>query len=103
MITNIKSTERILHRVELQRLQQERDDLVIEHIELMDILNEITEEIKDLEVQMDILTFTIEETGTTKEMRRHDQMPGSHAPISCGDSSRATLLAFPQGAAAAVR
>ena len=47
MIKNIKSTERILHRVELQRLQQERDDLVTEHIELMDVLNEMTEEIKE--------------------------------------------------------
>ena len=29
----------------------------------------ITEEIKDLEAQIDILTFTIEETGTTKDFR----------------------------------
>ena len=69
MITNIKSTERILHRVELQRLQKERDDLVIEHIELFEVLQEMTEEIKDLEAEMDILTFTIEETGTTKDFR----------------------------------
>ena len=66
---NLKGTERILRRVELQRLQQERDDLVTEHIALMDVLNEMTEEIKDLEAHMDILTFTIEETGTTKDFR----------------------------------
>ena len=69
MITNLESTARIFRRVELQRLQKERDDLVIEHMELMEVLNEITEEIKDLEAQMDILTFTIEETGTTKDFR----------------------------------
>ena len=69
MITNLESTARIFRRVELQRLQEERDDLVIEHMELMEVLNEITEEIKDLEAQMDILTFTIEETGTTKDFR----------------------------------
>ena len=74
MIKNIKSTERILHRVELQRLQQERDDLVTEHIELMDVLNEMTEEIKDLEAEMDILTFTIEETGTTKDFRNLEKI-----------------------------
>ena len=66
---NLRGTERILRRVELQRLQKERDDLVIEHIELMDVLNEMTEQIKDLEASMDILTFTIEETGTTKDFR----------------------------------
>ena len=69
MITDLESTARIFRRVELQRLQKERDDLVIEHMELMEVLNEITEEIKDLEAQMDILTFTIEETGTTKDFR----------------------------------
>ena len=69
MITSLESTARIFRRVELQRLQEERDDLVIEHMELMEVLNEITEEIKDLEAQMDILTFTIEETGTTKDFR----------------------------------
>ena len=69
MITSLESTARIFRRVELQRLQKERDDLVIEHMELMEVLNEITEEIKDLEAQMDILTFTIEETGTTKDFR----------------------------------
>ena len=66
---NLRGTERILRRVELQRLQKERDDLVVEHMELMEVLNEITEEIKDLEASMDILTFTIEETGTTKDFR----------------------------------
>lgn len=69
MITNLESTARIFRRVELQRLQKERDDLVIEHMELMEVLNEMAEEIKDLEAQMDILTFTIEETGTTKDFR----------------------------------
>jgi hypothetical protein len=69
MITSLESTERIFLRVELQRLQKERDDLVTEHIELTEVLQEMTEEIKDLEAQMDILTFTIEETGTTKDFR----------------------------------
>ena len=69
MITSLESTERIFLRVELQRLQKERDDLVTEHVELTEILQEMTEEIKDLEAQMDILTFTIEETGTTKDFR----------------------------------
>ena len=74
MITNLESTARIFRRVELQRLQKERDDLVIEHIELMEVLNEITEEIKDLEAEMDILTFTIEETGTTKDFRNLEKV-----------------------------
>lgn len=69
MITSLESTERIFRRVELQRLQKERDDLVTEHLELMEVLSEMTEEIKDLEAEMDILTFTIEETGTTKDFR----------------------------------
>ena len=71
---NLRGTQRILRRVELQRLQKERDDLVIEHMELMEVLNEITEEIKDLEAQMDILTFTIEETGTTKDFRNLEKI-----------------------------
>ena len=62
---NLRGTERILRRVELQRLQKERDDLVIEHLELMEVLNEMTEKIKDLEASMDILTFTIVETWYT--------------------------------------
>ena len=66
---NLRGNERIFQRVELQRLEKERNDLVIEHMELMEVLNEITEEIKDLEAEMDILTFTIEETGTTKDFR----------------------------------
>ena len=66
---NLKGTERIFRRVELQRLEKERNDLVTEHIELMDVLGEMTEEIKDLEAEIDILTFTIEETGTTKDFR----------------------------------
>ena len=66
---DLKGTERIFRRVELQRLEKERNDLVTEHIELMDVLREMTEEIKDLEAQMDIITFTIEETGTTKDFR----------------------------------
>lgn len=74
MITSLESTARIFRRVELQRLQKERDDLVIEHMELMEVLNEITEEIKDLESQMDILTFTIEETGTTKDFRNLEKI-----------------------------
>ena len=77
MITNLESTARIFRRVELQRLQKERDDLVIEHIELMEVLNEITEEIKDLEAEMDILTFTIEETGTTKDFRNLEKIEKS--------------------------
>ena len=74
---NLKGTERILRRVEVQRLQQERDDLVIEHIALMDALNEMTEEIKDLEAEIDILTFTIEETGTTKDFRNLEKVEKS--------------------------
>ena len=66
---NLKGTERIFRRVELQRLEKERNDLVTEPIELMDVLREMTEEIKDLEAEIDILTFTIEETGTTKDFR----------------------------------
>ena len=66
---DLKGTERIFRRVELQRLEKERNDLVTEHIELMDVLREMTEEIKDLEAQMDILVFHIEETGTTKDFR----------------------------------
>ena len=66
---DLKGTERIFRRVELQRLEKARNDLVTEHIELMDVLREMTEEIKDLEAQMDIITFTIEETGTTKDFR----------------------------------
>ena len=66
---NLEGTERIFRRVELQRLEKERNDLVTEHIELMDVLGEMTEEIKDLEAEIDILTFTIEETGTTKDFR----------------------------------
>lgn len=74
MITSLESTARIFRRVELQRLQEERDNLVTEHIELMDVLREMTEEIKDLEAQMDILTFTIEETGTTKDFRNLEKI-----------------------------
>ncbi len=69
MITSLESTARIFRRVELQRLQKERDDLVTEHLELTEILQEMTEEIKDLEAQMDILTFDIETHGTTKDFR----------------------------------
>ena len=74
MITSLESTARIFRRVELQRLQKERDDLVIEHIELMEVLSEMAEEIKDLESQMDILAFTIEETGTTKDFRNLEKV-----------------------------
>ena len=74
MITSLESTARIFRRVELQRLQEERDNLVTEHIELMDVLREMTEEIEDLEAQMDILTFTIEETGTTKDFRNLEKI-----------------------------
>ena len=35
---DLKGTERIFRRVELQRLEKERNDLVTEHIELMDVL-----------------------------------------------------------------
>ena len=66
---NLKGTERIFRRVELQRLEKERNDLVTEHIELMDVLREMTEEIKDLQAEIDLITFTIEETGTTKDFR----------------------------------
>ena len=66
---DLKGTERIFRRVELQRLEKERNDLVTEHIELMDVLREMTEEIKDLQAEIDLITFTIEETGTTKDFR----------------------------------
>ena len=49
---NLKGTERIFRRVELQRLEKERNDLVTEHIELMDVLREMTEEIKDLQAEI---------------------------------------------------
>ena len=74
---NLKGTERILRRVEVQRLEKERNDLVTEHIELMDVLREMTEEIKDLEAEIDILTFTIEETETTKDFRNLEKVEKS--------------------------
>ena len=74
---NLKGTERILRRVEVQRLEKERNDLVTEHIELMDVQREMTEEIKDLEAEIDILTFTIEETGTTKDFRNLEKVEKS--------------------------
>ena len=74
---NLKGTERILRRVEVQRLDKERNDLFTEHIELMDVQREMTEEIKDLEAEIDILTFTIEETGTTKDFRNLEKVEKS--------------------------
>ena len=58
--------QRVL-RGELVRLEQEKAELVSHHIELLDQVAEITEELNDLQAQIDILVFSIEEKGTTKD------------------------------------
>ena len=58
--------QRVL-RGELVRLEKEKAELVEHHIELLDQVAEITEELQSIEEQCDLISFELEERGTTKD------------------------------------
>ena len=58
--------QRVL-RGELVRLEKEKAELVDSHIELLDQVAEITEELNDIQAQCDLISFELEERGTTKD------------------------------------
>ncbi len=58
--------QRVL-RGELVRLEKEKAELVSYHIELLDQIVETTEEINDIQAQCDLISFELEEKGTTKD------------------------------------
>ena len=58
--------QRVL-RGELVRLEKEKAKLVEHHIELLNQVAEITEELNDIQAQCDLISFELETRGTTKD------------------------------------